>query len=372
MEKIVYSIVLKNKSRPSAKWYGRIRQPGKPEKLVPIGPDRAQAERWLRRVQLAYDEACDLEAHHEPVPPELAEAVLTVDSTPVIARKRGSEAVLSLREAVDRWEAHMRLIGRSEKTIAQYMRTCKEIFDLSRPVTSFDKECVDSIMARKAHLKSASRRHIAEMLKVLAQYCVLEFGLPATLLRDIPTIKAVQDELPCWTMENMEAVIQAVVHPNESVRKQFQLYLKTLAVTGCRQGEGADIRWEHVNMDMSITFPATITKTRTTRVVPIPKSLYDDLMKWHRPSGLVFDLIPRTQSGRYSLLKKALDRAGLTGSLHCFRRSASTLMYFGSGDLKGVSQLLGHNPATALRYYQRTRRVEELRKIVERNNLGDL
>lgn len=372
MEKIAYSIVLKNKNRASAKWYGRIRQPGKPEKLVPIGPDKAQAERWLRRVQLAYDEACDLEAHHEPVPPEISEAILTVDSTPVVARQRGSEAVLTLREAVERWEAHMRLIGRSEKTIAQYMRTCREIFDLSRPVTSFDKACVDAIMARKAGLKSSSRRHVAEMLKVLAQYCVFEFGLPATLMQAIPTIKAVQDELPCWTMKDMKAIIQAVVHPNESVRKQFQLYLKTLAQTGCRQGEGADIRWEDVNLDYSITFPASHTKTRTTRVVPIPKTLYDELMLWHRPSGLVFDLIPRTQSGRYSLLKKALDKVGLSGSLHCFRRTASTMMYFSSGDLKGVSQLLGHNPATALRYYQRTRRVDELRRIVERNNLGEV
>ena len=369
MEKISYSVVLKNKNRASAKWYGRIRQPGKPEKLVPIGPDKAQAERWLRRVQLAYDEACDLEAHHEPVPPELAEAVLTVDSTPVIARKRGSEAVLTLGSVVDRWEAKMRLEGKSERTIANYTRICREIFNLSLPVTSLDKECIDRIMASKANLKSSSRRHVAEMLKGLYRFCMFEYGLPARVLQAIPSIKAVPDERPCWDLQKIRAIIEAVEHPNESVRRQFQLYLKVLAQTGARQGECSELRWENLNLDYTITFPAAITKTRTARVVPIPRSLYQELMQWHRPQGLIFDLIPRTQSGRYSLLKKALDKVGLPGSLHTFRKTASTMMYYGCGDIKACSQILGHSAATALTYYQRTRRVDELRRVIELNDI---
>ena len=369
MEKIVYSIVLKNKNRASAKWYGRIRQPGKPEKLVPIGPDKAQADRWLRRARLAYDEAVDLEAHHEPIPPEISEAILTVDSTTVIARKRGSEAVLTLGSVVDRWEAKMRLEGKSERTIANYTRICREVLPMGQPLTTLDKDLIDRIMMSKAHLTSSSRRHVAEMLKGLYRFCMFEYGLPAKVLQAIPSIKAVSDERPCWTLQEIKAVIGAVEHPNESVRRQFQLYLKVLAQTGARQGECADLRWENLNVDYTITFPATVTKTRTTRVVPIPRSLYQELMQWHRPQGLIFDLVPRTQSGRYSLLKKALDKVGLPGSLHTFRKTASTHMYFSSGDIKGTSQILGHSAVTALTYYQRTRKVEELREIIELNDI---
>ena len=363
MDKISYSIVLKNASRKSAKWYGRIRQNGR-ERLVPISQVKAEAERWLRRVQLAYDEACDLEEHHEPIPPEITEAILTVDSTPVIARKRGSEGVLSLREAVDRWEAKMRLEGKSERTIANYMRICKEIFDLSLPVTALNKDLIDKIMASKAHLKSASRRHVAEMLKVLVKFCMEEYALPGSTLMAIPIIKAIHEERPCWTREEMQRIIAEIEHQNESVQEQFKLYCTMLAAIGCRQGEGALVRWEDYK-DGCITFRATTTKSRTARTVPVPFSVQKGLAKWLRPSGLIFDLIPTTQSGRYTILKRALDKLGLPGSLHTFRHSVSTLLYKSSNDIKACSQILGHGPQVALAYYQQTRGAEELRKIVD-------
>lgn len=363
MEKISYSIVLKNKTRDSAKWYGRIRQNGK-ERLIPISQVKAEAERWLRRVQLAYDEACDLEAHHEPIPPEITEAILTVDSTPVIARKRGSEGVLSLREAVDRWEAKLRLIGRSERTISNYMRISREILDLSLPVTAFNKELIDKIMARKAHLKSASRRHVAEMIKVLAKFLIEEFNIQPSILKYIPNIKAIHEERPCWTREEMQRIIASIEHPNESVQEQFKLYCTLLAAVGCRQSEGAAVRWEDYK-DGCLTFRATTTKSRTARTVPIPYSVQMGLAKWLRPSGLIFDLIPTTQSGRYTILKRALDKLGLSGSLHTFRKSVSTLLYKSCNDIKACSQILGHGPQIALAYYQATRGPEELRKIVD-------
>ena len=363
MDKISYSIVLKNKTRDSAKWYGRIRQNGK-ERLIPISQVKAEAERWLRRVQLAYDEACDLEEHHEPIPVEITEAILTVDSTPVIARKRGSEGVLSLRSVVDRWEAKMRLEGKSERTISNYTRICREIFDLNLPLTSLNKDLIDQIMASKAHLKSASRRHVAEMLKVLVKFCMEEYALPGSTLMAIPNIKAIHEERPCWTREEMQRIIAEIEHPNESVQEQFKLYCTMLAAIGCRQGEGALVRWEDYK-DGCITFRATTTKSRTARTVPVPFSVQKGLAKWLRPSGLIFDLIPTTQSGRYTILKRALDKLGLPGSLHTFRHSASTLLYKSCNDLKACSQVLGHDPATALRYYQQTRGAEELRRVVD-------
>ena len=363
MDKICYSIVLKIASRKSAKWYGRIRQNGR-ERLIPISQVKAEAERWLRRVQLAYDEACDLEEHHEPIPPEIAEAILTVDSTPVIARKRGSEGVLSLRSVVDRWEAKMRLEGKSERTIANYTRICREIFDLNSPLTDLNKNLIDSIMARKAHLKSASRRHVAEMLKVLARFCIEEFNIQPSILKYIPNIKAIHEERPCWTKEQMILIISYIEHPNESVQEQFKLYCQMMAAIGSRQGETALLRWEDYQ-DGCVTFRADTTKARVARTVPVPYSVQMGLAKWLRPSGLIFDLIPTTQSGRYTILKKALDKAGLPGSLHTWRHSASTLLYKASNDLKAVSQILGHDPATALRYYQATRGPQELRRVVD-------
>lgn len=370
MEKIRYSVVLKNKSTKTPKYYGRIRMRGQ-EKLIPLSPVKAEADLWLRKVQRYYDEAVDLEAENKDVPDSLLSKIVTVDSMPVLARKRASEGVLSLRDILDRWEAKMTMEGKSRHTVAQYMRLCREVLDLDLPVTAFDKEMIDGIMARKAHLKSASRRHIAETLKMLARYLIEEYGAPHSILLAIPRIKAISDERPCWTREEMQSVIGAIEHPNKAVEEQFKLYCEVLGSIGSRQGETADLRWEDYH-DGCFTFRAETTKSRLPRTVPVPTRLQMKLGKIFEPSGLIFDKIPRTQSGRFSLLAKAIQKSGVCkGSLHTFRHTVSTLLYregcrAGSGwTLKDVSLVLGHDPLTAMKYYQATRGAEELRRLVD-------
>lgn len=80
MDKITYSIIEKNKKVVKIpKLYGRIRA-GKRERLVPLGRNMEEAQKWLKRAQRAYEEACDLETEGKPIPPELLARVLTVDT----------------------------------------------------------------------------------------------------------------------------------------------------------------------------------------------------------------------------------------------------------------------------------------------------
>ena len=82
MDKIKYSIIAKNKKVVKIpKLYGRIRD-GKRERLVPLGRNPEEAQKWLKRAQRAYEEACDLEAEGKPIPPELLARVLPVEKIP--------------------------------------------------------------------------------------------------------------------------------------------------------------------------------------------------------------------------------------------------------------------------------------------------
>lgn len=74
--KISYSAVLKNKHRPSAKWWGRIRQDGR-ERWTPLyTQDKAEADKWVARMKNILFQVNEYEERNEPVPEDLRSAVL--------------------------------------------------------------------------------------------------------------------------------------------------------------------------------------------------------------------------------------------------------------------------------------------------------
>lgn len=90
------------------------------------------------------------------------------------------------------------------------------------------------------------------------------------------------------------------------------------------------------------------------------------LYRMPKEGDLVFSAIPNSQAGRFSILAKAIKKSGMpVGGLHTFRHSASMYLYAHCQDLKAVSQLLGHSPETAMKYYQASRQADELRAMVD-------
>lgn len=351
---IRYSITLRNKKLKSPRWYGRIRQDGR-ERFIPMD-SRQEAERWLNEQKYRYGEyTAGVLKENE---------ILTIDSTPVLARKQASKAVLTLRDCLDRWEAKRRLEGKREATLAAWGRALNMLVDPAMDVTDFKAAHVKAAIESRAGLKPATRRFYSKALQSFVTFLRDEYGAQ-NLVEAIPSIKVDTPARPCWTREEMQRIISCIECRDKVVQEQFKDYCTIMAAIGSRQGETYLLRWEDYSGGC-LRFRAENTKGRRERVVPVPGSVQERLAKRVQASGPMFPDIPRSQAGRFSMLRRAMERAGVeAGGLHTFRKTVSTLLYQECEDLKAVSQVLGHSAAVALEVYQRTRGVEELRRVVE-------
>lgn len=356
MEAIKYSIIAKNKKVVKIpKLYGRIRA-GKRERLVPLGRNMEEAQKWLKRAQRAYEEACDLEAEGKPIPPELLARVLTVDSD-IRVSAVSSVPVEKAGGTLELWEADMRVRNMRETTIANYLRAVSPMLR-GKDVANMDAQKVREMVGGKK-VAPNTRRFICNALKSLFLFCKRQ-----DLAEALPHIKYEQKDRAWWTEEDMDDIIQHVRSDTAERTIEYKDYFRVMATIGSRQGETYLLRWKDLH-DGCLTFVAEHTKSRKERTVPIPYDLWSSLeVRRGNPEDRMFPLVSPSQSRRYRVLRRALDELGLDGGLHTFRHSVSMLLYKKCGDLKAVSQLLGHSPQVALQYYQNARSVDDLRGLL--------
>lgn len=354
MDRIKYSLVEKNKRTVKIpKIYGRIRQGGR-EKLVPIGRNRDEAELWLRKTTRTYEEICDLEAEGKEVPPELMAKLVTVD-TPAFAQKGASKPVSAPRGVLDHWEKDMRLAAMRESTIEHYTRAAHLLLG-ERKVDCLTPGDIRSIVGQNG-IKPNTRRFYRNVLRSL-----FSFMKRTDLVDALPKIKYEQADREWWTEEEMDDIILHVSSDTTERTLEYKDYFRVMATIGSRQGETYLLRWKDLH-DGCITFRAENTKSRKERVCPIPFDLWAQLeVRRKGNEDPVFPLVSPSQSRRYRVLRRALDKLGLKGGLHTFRHSVSMILYRKCGDLKCVCGLLGHSPSVALEFYQNTRSVEETRE----------
>lgn len=357
---IRYSIVLKNKNRKSAKWYGRIRQEGR-ERLLPLSENRAEAEQWLNRQKYLYGEYKAGRAE--------TDAILTLDSTALLAHAPSTTEVITLRECLDRWEASLRLAGRREATLATYTRALRIMVDPTMAVTAMTPDVVKGIMASKAELKPATRRFYSKALLSFLSFLEKEYGAHG-LVDALPEVKVDEAPRSYWTPNEMATILLEIESDTAEKTLQYRQYFTLMSQVGSRQGETGKITWADVFDDGHgngcVRFRGETTKARVGRTVPISFELWAELeARRGSPGTLVFDAISDCQATRYCVLQKALKKLGLSGNLHKWRHSVSMAMYSKSKDIKACSQLLGHSAAVAMKYYLEARSLEELRELVE-------
>ncbi len=124
------------------------------------------------------------------------------------------------------------------------------------------------------------------------------------------------------------------------------------------RSEPAALRWEHINFDKGfITVPAVKTASRIT---PIYADAAEVLRKYHAyrgcpESGLVFPNMP-TPSTLYRRIKKVFVFG--REILKPYQRLRSSCESYLVNDAKfaitDVSRWLGHNPITAMKYYNQS------------------
>ncbi len=128
-----------------------------------------------------------------------------------------------------------------------------------------------------------------------------------------------------------------------------------LGTTGCRIGEALNLKWVDIGSEPPyVVF--TETKNGETRVVPIDKTIYDQIMALPRKSEYVFCSVRGNQLQHQEFNLDLKSRAILVGikkniSAHTFRHSYVTTMMELGVDSLDIAHIVGHkDPKTTMRY----------------------
>jgi len=362
--RITISVYCKNPKLPNPSYYARVRQNGKTKDIHLHTKDRSVAEAWvkLRRKEVEQYNAY-VTCGEEPPAGLLSKLE--------IAQKGTSKAVLTLTKAIDEFELDCRRRGLRERTVMAYVRNLRQLVPIDANYADFTRDNVLKWLAKYDQLKSATRKFYSISLRELAKFLVARYDLDPRILTNWVRVKVESAEKGYWTMTQIYHIIEAVRSQNIYCEAQFKVFCWVMAVCGSRQNETGLLKWSDYR-DGTLTFRAENTKTHKTRVVPLDIRVCHMLDRLPHRGDLIFSDIPPSQPGRFAILSKAIARSGMPkGGLHTFRHSCSMACYKNS-DIKAVSQMLGHSPATALKYYQASRQADELKQVVEQTFANEI
>lgn len=370
MIKISYSLWQKNKNRGDSTYWCRVRERGHSPMDVNLHTkSKAQAEAFvmLRKHELDLYNAQLLAGEQADASKLLRRGM------PTIAQQGPCKAVPTLLVCLDAWEADLTRRGFSARTVHMYRKSSEYMLkDLSRPVSAFTPELVRKQSTEHDHLRCTTRRSYFVAYREFLKYCIKQYGVNQSVLDELPTIRPVHTDRPYWTMDEIRMIIDNVSCNSKTVEDCYKAYFWFLCVTGARNSEAAAIQWSDI-VDGVVTFRASTTKGNKERRVPIEWRVMSMLYKLPRKGKLVFADIAKSQAGRYSVLARAVKKAGVhQGGLHTIRHSTSYYVYSKTADLKSTAEMLGHSPAVALQYYQASRTPDQLRDVVDKAFGDDL
>lgn len=311
--KITVCAYLKNAHKlKNPSYYARVKVDGRTHDIPLHTTSKAVAESWvtLRRDEIRRYH--DYVACGEEVPPDLLSKLM-----PTIPQKGPCKAVPTLLVCLDAWEADLTRRGFSSRTVHMYRKSSEYMLkDLSRPVSVLTPELVRKQSTEHDHLRCTTRRSYFVAYREFLKYCVKQYGVNQAVLEELPTIRQVHTDRPYWTMAQAISIINSVSCNSKEVEDCYKTWFWFLLVTGARQGEAAALTWDNVNNGI-VTFTASTTKGHKTRRVPVEWRVMSMLYKLPRKGKLVFADLAKSQAGRYSVLARAIRRAGAPlGGLH--------------------------------------------------------
>lgn len=374
--KISYSIYIKNPKRPSAHYYARVREPGQPVYDVDLKTkSKAQAEAWvrLRRNEVEMVNAKILLG--EPVSDEQMRSLVRHCNRYASVDKPTKTA--TVREAVEEYEKNLRRIGKRESTISTYLRALKAVLEpiYTYPINTITEDVIVAQMSRFDGRKASTRKNYSVTVHELMKFAVNKYDLNPKLTNAAPRIKVDDIEKPYWTLLQMYRIIEAVRCRDRVMEQVAKCYFWVLCTCGSRQGETYQLTWDDLTIvdptTAYLTFRAEYTKTNKTRRVPLDWRICRLITRLPKEGSRIFNALPASQSGRYSILQRAIKESGMPkGNLHTFRHSFCMMAYKASEDIRAVSEMVGHSPEVGLRYYQASRQQDQLRDVVDKTFEG--
>ncbi|WP_280410051.1 tyrosine-type recombinase/integrase [Nocardia brasiliensis] len=209
--------------------------------------------------------------------------------------------------------------------------------------------------------KGLSASRVIQAYQVLDQ--ILRFAIKAKRLAVNP---AEEIDLPRVSPGEKRYLTHREVLELALAADRFKCLVFTLAYTGIRFGEAValrvgdmDLTRRRISVSRSATYVAgsgiveTDTKNHTTRAVPIPAFLVDELRTFLQGRELAALAFGSRNGGHLPLgeFRWAFDQAtaavGLAGAVpHGLRHSAASLAISGGANIKVVQRMLGHKTAT--------------------------
>lgn len=369
--KISYSLYIKNPKRPSAHYYCRVRERNQPTFDVDLHTkDKAKADAWR---QLRQNEVSMINARillGEPVTDEQLRSIVRYCNRFATAP---TSKTVSIREALDEWEKHLRRTGKRETTIATYLRAVKAIFSpvYSEAIQGITEDKIVALLSNHDGLKASSRKNYSVVAHEVLKYMVNKYDLSPKLVNAPPRIKVDDVEQPYWKPYQVQKIVDAVECKDKVREKVAKAYYWFLFCTGCRNTEAYNLLWS----DLTFTDPTTafvtvraeLTKNNKTRRIPLDWRIARLISRLPHEGPRIFQAVPASQGGRYSILAKAIKRSGMpAGGLHTFRHSFCMLAYSKTDDVKAVAEVAGHSPEVSLRYYVASRQQDQLREVVDK------
>lgn len=307
---------------------------------------KQKKEKWIRLGKISKIKAKKVLARYE------------IDETYLRLGDLGDEPI-PLDQLIDEYFESIKK-HKSQNTIKWESWTLEELKKAfpNRLASSITTQEIESLLFRKQYSPAYIRGRIV-ISRNLFKYAVEAGYLKENVAKKckLPTLEITPPEiLP-------DSVIDEICNRAEGVAK---IQLNILRYTGCRPSECIKLQIKDLDFDKKeILFRHT--KTKKSRYVPMSSKIIENLKAHIKDKSAEDYLFPNET--RHTLRDKLVKVIPKTCShrvfLYAFRRyAASKLLDVTKGDIRLVSQLLGHSQIqTTLRYAMRPQ--EALKQAVE-------
>lgn len=275
------------------------------------------------------------------------------------------------------WTDYQKSRKLKQTTIRNYnQRLNRYLTDwLDLPVTELSKNMIED---RHRSIKGeATANSTMRTLKALLHYAAKRYetvdGEP--ILKTNPVYRL--SEVRGWhkdrrrttliRMQQLRPWFQAVFSLENHTSRDFLLLL---IFTGMRKSEGANLRWQYVDLESGIiTIPSDLTKTGEEYVFPLSDYVWTLLKvrRFYAQSEWVFPgaYKDRPTSGAFNSYYTVVERSGVKFSPHDLRRSFVTIADELEIKSEVVKALVNHKSSDVTEGYT-VRSVERLRRATQK------
>ena len=279
----------------------------------------------------------------------LAEYEITDRCTSIETYDGGNERIIK------QYAACLIVDGKSKNTVAQYVRTCRKLFEtIGKPMTEMNAYDVRFFLAKEMErgISDQSRENQRANLSAFFQWMVNEEIIPKNPIAQIKPIKCHQEVKKAFSDIEIDALRSACKSLKERALMEF------LLSTGARVSEVAEMKVQDVNVETlsvhvlhgkgnkeRITYTTAVGMKHLLAYIHSRKETGDALFysKNHEPI--------RTDGIRF-ILKNVAKRASVSNvHPHRFRRTFATNLSKRGMAVQEIQKLMGHaNINTTLVY----------------------